>query len=143
MQIPPSLRYHCALCLLLIHYGTVFLLSAGIGRLVSLFVDLGENAESILVMVVGENLRGTNSWSLNREYSSSPTLTGEPPYCQPSATSSPHLIYPIYSPPIQPSHLRLHISLLFTKPILPHQTRNRTPNSPEESKPYLQPQPNN
>jgi len=29
-----------------------------------------------------EGERKTYSWSLNREYSSSPTLTGDPPYCE-------------------------------------------------------------
>ena len=72
--------------------------------------------------------RTTYSWSRNREYSSSPTLTGDPPYC--NSVSQAHLtITPVLisGPPAD------------TGPFL----SNQKADSPAESKPYPPPSPNN
>jgi hypothetical protein len=45
-----------------------------------LLVDLGEDTEKICQYRMQNLWEEAYSWSLNREYSSSPTLTGEPPY---------------------------------------------------------------
>lgn len=64
-----------------------------------LFADLREDAENWLVTVrEGQHKKregkGTHSWSLNREYSSSPTLTGDPPYYKPRQPQPPIPIIP-------------------------------------------------
>jgi hypothetical protein len=53
-----------------------------------LFIDLGENTVIVLVSDVNGECGRTYSWSRKREYSSSPTLTGEPPYCSTRQQSS-------------------------------------------------------
>lgn len=49
-----------------------------------LLVDLGEEPVEIIVNGLKDDIKengDTHSWSLKREYSSSPTLMGLPPYC--------------------------------------------------------------
>jgi hypothetical protein len=73
------------------------------------------------------------SWSLNREYSSSPTLTGEP-----LILTIPHSFHfaPTHSSFTLPyrAQLGLRSEVQPNPPLDPHP--KKIPNSPEESKPY-------
>jgi hypothetical protein len=84
MQASPFSN-HCSLCLFytrIVH----FPLSRDAGG--HLFIDLGEDTVITLVSDMSSESNRTYSWSRNREYSSSPTLTGDPPYCSTCQQSS-------------------------------------------------------
>ena len=49
-------------------------------RWVDLFVDLGKDTVTLMRVLHIGGMGTTYSWSLNKEYSSFPTLTGDPPY---------------------------------------------------------------